>query len=76
MLLRSGLPHIGMTLAIVAFGLTGCGGGSAATTSTSAHARTAKIAPSYRAGQYCTPANEAKYHAAGFECKKHHLAHQ
>ncbi len=74
--MRPYLCLLSATAAAVAVGVCGCGGGSAATTSTSAHARTAKIAPSYRAGQYCTPANEAKYHAAGFECKKHHLAHQ
>ena len=72
--MRPYLCLLSATAAAVAFGAGGCG--SAATTSTSARAHAARLAPAYRAGQYCLPANEAKYRAAGFECKKHHLARQ
>jgi hypothetical protein len=74
--LPSNLTRGAVTLSAFALGLMGCGGGSTATTSTSGRARTAKLAPAYRAGQYCLPTQDAKYRPAGFECKKHHLARQ
>ncbi len=58
---------------VIAVGVSGCGK-SAVKTSTSAHVRTATSAPAYRVGQYCLPGKEAKYRAAEFVCKKHHLA--
>ena len=59
-------------LAAVAIGASGCGK-TAAKTKTSAHVRAVKPTAAYRVGQYCFPVREAKYHAAGLACRKHHL---
>jgi hypothetical protein len=71
---RSSLCVWSMTGFIIAIGISGCGGGSTAKISTSDHVRTARLAPAYRAGQYCVASGQAKYRAAGFVCEKHHLA--
>jgi hypothetical protein len=65
--------HLYMWSAVaIAIGVSGCGK-SAARTDISAHVPTAKAAPAYRVGQYCLSGKEAKYRAAGFMCRKHHL---
>ncbi len=71
--MRSHVRLWNVTAVVVAVGVSGCGGASAGNVSTSAHLRAARTAPAYRVGQYCLPSKEAKYRAAGFVCKKHHL---
>lgn len=72
--MRSCLRLWSATALAVAVGIGGCGGKAAIESGTSSHARTARLAPAYRAGQYCVASGQAKYRAAGFVCKKHHLA--
>jgi hypothetical protein len=72
--MQSCLRLWGAVVLAIALGVGGCGGIPTAMTSTSARPHTARLAPVYRTGQYCLPANETKYIAAGFDCKKHHLA--
>jgi hypothetical protein len=56
----------------IAIGASGCGK-TAMKTDAPAHVRAAKTAPAYRVGQYCLSGKEAKYRAAGFVCRRHHL---
>jgi hypothetical protein len=69
---RSSLRLWSTAALAVAIGIGGCGG-KAAETGTSSHTRTARLAPAYRAGQYCIAISQTKYRAAGFVCERHHL---
>jgi hypothetical protein len=67
-------PSLAATLLVIAIGASGCGGKSTVKTSTLTRTQAVRSAPAYRAGQYCLPSKEARYRAAGFACKRHHLA--
>ncbi len=63
-----------IAVAMATISIAGCGGKTGAKAAAAVHARTAKPVPAFRVGQYCQPAQVARYRAAGFECEHHHLA--